>query len=392
MTNLLLYIFAIFRRILVIPFRLFTRKRYIIFENWGGYGDSPRKVYDELIRRGYGEKYGMIWASNMDVNSIEAPQEIAKNCIIIDYTKLLSFKNHILMSLCQASIVCDNYVICAPKRKGKATAFYICHGSPVKDTRSYYPIPDCFVDQYVCASPQLIPALSYATQFPQDRIQGLGYPRNDDLFRNDLDLNELFGYSKQKFIAWYPTFRKNKFFKTIKGGVNQIPLIHEQSIAIELNEYAKKNDIVFVLKPHHSQDLSIFKNLDFSNIRLIDDAFFAEHGITSYHFLANCDALVTDYSSVIYDYMLCNKPIALIWEDIEEYRKSPGLAPNIEQYLECAHKVYSLQDMKKFLDIVKNGNDPLEEIRQKVKLAVNASDKPDNTARVTDYIIKMAKL
>ena len=43
-----------------------------------------------------------------------------------------------------------------------------------------------------------------------------------------------------------------------------------------------------------------------------------------YVLLRNADALITDYSSAYFDYMLLNRPIAFTVEDIEEYRKKRG--------------------------------------------------------------------
>ena len=47
-------------------------------------------------------------------------------------------------------------------------------------------------------------------------------------------------------------------------------------------------------------------------------------GLSVYALLRNADALITDYSSAYFDYMLLNRPIAFTVEDIEEYRKRSG--------------------------------------------------------------------
>ena len=370
-------------------FRFFYRRRYIVFENWGGYGDSPRKVYEEFVKRGYGRKYGFIWASFDDVDHIPPPVEISQNCRIINpYTR--SWKNRCLLNLADACIMCGNS-IGIYKRINCFTTFYITHGSPIKDTHSYYFVPKS-VDCVICSSPNLVPSIAYGINYPKEKILGLGYPRNDDLLDNSLDINELLGIYNVKFIAWYPTLRKHKNGTMTQAGINQLPLIHNQDIARKINNYARKKRIFIVIKPHRSQDLSIFDGLNLSNIKFINDSFFIEHSCSSYRFLGACSALITDYSSVMYDFTLCDKPIALIWEDIEEYRLSPGIAPDIDKYLECAHKVYQVDDMIQFLDIVSSGKDPLKAIRNQIKKEVNFSEEKDNAKRVTDYIIKMAKL
>lgn len=60
-----------------------------------------------------------------------------------------------------------------------------------------------------------------------------------------------------------------------------------------------------------------------SNVLVFSDADFAAEGIRLYDLLARSDALITDFSSVFADYLLCDKPIAFDISDIDV--KSDGL-------------------------------------------------------------------
>lgn len=368
------------------------RKRYILFENWGGYSDSPRKIYEELKARGYHKKYKFVWASYGDLDHISPPEDIENNCLIVN-PFLQAKRCRFIQAFSKAIILCDRQLNSYLRNRIHARVFYITHGSPVKDTHAYYPFNENSVDYIFSSSPAMIPWIANGLgRISTRKILGLGYPRNDDLLTRNIDLNSLFKVQNQKFIAWYPTFRKRKTIKNETYGINSLPLLHNVEVAREINEYAKIRNSVIILKPHRCQDLSIFKDLKFSNIILIDDEFFVKNEMTSYQFLGNCDGLISDYSSVTYDFTLCDKPIALIWEDIEEYRKFPGIVSGIEKYLDCAHKIYNVDEMKRYLDIVQTGNDPLEEIRKKIKYEINYSVKPDNASRLTDFIIKESNL
>ena len=57
-----------------------------------------------------------------------------------------------------------------------------------------------------------------------------------------------------------------------------------------------------------------------SNLVFINDAFLSDNGIINYELLGVADALLTDYSSVYYDYLLLDRPIGLCWDDYEEYK------------------------------------------------------------------------
>ena len=281
--------------------------------------------------------------------------------------------------------ISSNRQLFIPHKEQGLSSFYITHGTSIKATRGRYVLPP-EIECMICASEGVEWLEAKELAFPEEKTVGLGLPRNDDLVSNHVDLQQLFHTTASKFIVWYPTFRQKanqKFTNT-----SSLPLIHDSELAKELNEYAKAKNILIILKPHFAQDVSYITDYHLENILFINDDFFRKHNISSYQFVGSCDALITDYSSIMYDFTLCDKPIALIWEDIEEYRQNPGLADDIDSYLECAHKIYNMAELKSFLDIVISGNDPLEARRQEVKAIVNHSPDASNTKRVAEYIIE----
>lgn len=131
---------------------------------------------------------------------------------------------------------------------------------------------------------------------------------------------------------------------------------------------------------------------ELSNIQFINDNFFKEHGISSYEFVNSCDALISDYSSIYYDYLLCDKPIALAWEDYEEYKKNPGFSVNIEYYCKGGEKIFNLDDLEKFVDNIANEKDQLRKERHEINSIVNYASDHMNTVRVTNKIIELSSL
>ena len=114
--------------------------------------------------------------------------------------------------------------------------------------------------------------------------------------------------------------------------------------------------------------------------------------INSYQFVGNCDALITDYSSIYFDYLLCDKPIGAVWEDIEEYRIKPGFCTDIDYYMQGANKIYNLEDLSKFIQDLSKNIDNLKEERNKICKEVNYSKDGNNTKRVVDFIIDKGEL
>ena len=171
-----------------------------------------------------------------------------------------------------------------------------------------------------------------------------------------------------------------------------IPIIHNSENAIRLNRCAQENKVLIVLKPHFAQDLSYIKDLKLSNIVFIDDLFFKKHHLTSYEFVHATDALITDYSSIYYDYLLADKPIALVWEDLEEYRQNPGFSVDLEDYCKGAEKVYTIEDFEKFVSEVAAGRDALQSARAEINARANYASDGQNTKRVVDFICEKSRI
>ena len=204
-------------------------------------------------------------------------------------------------------------------------------------------------------------------------------------------MSQFFKGDYKKIIVWYPTFRQHKNgLKT--NSANALPVLHDAQNAVALNETARKYGVLVVAKPHFAQDLSYIKQYDLSNIVFIDDDFFVKNNLSSYEFVGSCDGLITDYSSIFFDYLLCDKPVAVIWEDIDDYRNNPGFAMDPEVYMAGSHKIYTLEDFEDFLRSVAAEEDPYKEERRKLNALLNYAADGKNTQRVTDFIVEKAKL
>ena len=185
---------------------------------------------------------------------------------------------------------------------------YLSHGSPVKSTHDFYNCTDD-TDYALCQSEFWRPIESYQLIIPEEKLIIMGFPRNDALFSSCVSMPELFGRAFKKVVVWYPTFRK----RNIRPNPHDledttIPIIHDESAARRVNEIAAKYGVLIVVKPHPIQDLSQIKALDLDHLKFIYDDFFVEHGITAHEFLAKTDAMITDYSSIMWDFSLMRKP------------------------------------------------------------------------------------
>lgn len=147
-----------------------------------------------------------------------------------------------------------------------------------------------------------IERFSSATGLNREKILCTGYPRWEDLLGQTSNLSE-----QKKKILYAPTHRQNgnKEFKPFElDGFNIF-------IKTILNmEYE------FIFKPHPSLKYSIpekYKDLITVPVDKTIDANF---------YLKEADFLLTDYSSIIYDFCVLRRPIISFVFDLEEYSKA----------------------------------------------------------------------
>lgn len=359
-------------------------KESIVFESVPNFSDSPKAVFDEFVKRGYGEKYKLVWWLHENNDSCAKPQ----NCVCLDTYTL---KGHFLFwwykLRAKCLISCNRFLETV---KDDQVAVYITHGTIIKQTGSGNILPEG-VDYAIVASEYIKELMAQDLEADINKFYGLGYPRNDALQKEKRDLHPLFPVDYQKIVVWYPTFRQHKNGYTT-ASQNALPILHNAENARKLNDIANRNGVLLVVKPHFAQDISYIEDCNLSHIRFINDSFFEKHQISSYEFVGSCDALITDYSSIYYDYLLCNKPVAAIWEDIEEYRLNPGFAVDVDYYVKGAEKIYNLDDFETFIDHVASGQDVLREERAEINALVNHSTDGKNAERVVDFIIEKAGL
>lgn len=367
-------------------FRLFGKKKTIIFESAPDFGDNTYPVFLEMVKRGLGEQYTLVWSCAKDV---KLPQPVDGVKYIYPQKPGLKEKIRKLYYMANARcMICCNQFL-TPGLKDQ-TAFYLTHGVPMKSVHDYYTVPGS-IQYCLSAGEGVADMMAYQFNVAREKMFSLGYPRNDILTQPPVPVKEMLETTCKKVIVWYPTFRNHKNGLTAGAG-QALPVIHDEAAAAKINAWAKELDVLLVLKPHFAQDLSKIKAMELSNIRFIGDDFFTKNSTTSYAFVAGCDALLTDYSSIYFDYTLCDKPVGLIWEDIADYRKNPGFAVDVDEYGKGGVKIYNAEDFKAFLEEVATGTDSCREDRRKLRDLCNYAPHGDSTRRVADFIIEKAKL
>lgn len=155
------------------------------------------------------------------------------------------------------------------------------------------------------------------------RIVGTGIPRTDVFFdhskKNNVEerfKNKYPFLEKKKVILYAPTYREDELI--------------DAKLNLDLKKMANRleEDYVLLLKLHPaiknriklSADVSEFV-YDFSNYQSMNELLF----IT--------DILITDYSSIPFEYTLLNRPVIFFLYDLEDYKNVRGIWEGFLEYL-----------------------------------------------------------
>jgi len=197
----------------------------------------------------------------------------------------------------------------------KTQVVQLWHGLPFKHlagNKHFSHINDqAFVSSSSWFNQQVFP-----TMFNAKNYLAFGYPRNDGLIQSAADrcwhnalpltqFNDL--RQGRKLLVFMPTYRDN--------GNNQHPIDWPALQQLLVDENA-----VFVMKTHPF--LAPFDEL--RQHPGCDRIFHYPGRANIYPWLADADLLLTDYSSVAFDFLLCNKPIVHFIYDIDDYAKVRG--------------------------------------------------------------------
>ena len=87
----------------------------------------------------------------------------------------------------------------------------------------------------------------------------------------------------------------------------------------------------------------------------INDEFLNRHQLKLYQVLSLSDALITDYSSVYYDYLLTGNPVGLTIEDLDEYKETFTLAFDYKENIK-GNYIYNIDELVSFIQSVSLGN------------------------------------
>ena len=301
----------------------------IFFESFGGASAScsPKAIYNYLIENKDYKDYKFIWAFKNPKKDHLIKKN--KNLIIVkskskDYYKYLSKSKYwIVNSLLDLSVI-----------KKKNQIYVQCwHGTPLKKLRCDITVTgsvlntkeevikrnnldvakiDYFISPSKYSTEKFTSAFNLKNLNKENIIIEKGYPRNDKLInytQNDInDIKEKLNIkTNKKIILYAPTFRDDEH----KSGLG-----YTYKLNIDFDKLKKElgKDYVILFRAHYfianSFDFNKYKDFVY-NVSDYDD-------INDLYIIS--DLLITDYSSVFFDYAILKRPILFYMYDYKNYK------------------------------------------------------------------------
>lgn len=299
-----------------------VKKEVIVFESNMGrnYTGNPKAIYEKMVELGLDKEYKCYYM----LDDITTP--IPGNAKVLKRTRIKYF---FIMGIAKV-IVSDSrmpkYIV---KRK-EAHYIQTWHGTPLKklalDMDSVNMAGETDIEKYkrnfyenTRTWDYLISQNRFSTEifkraFAFDKTMlEIGYPRNDVLFtkNNEADINaikEKLGLPPDKKVLLYaPTWRDNEYYR--KGAYKFTTAMDFDLLKESLGE-----EYVCIVKYHYlvkeSRDWSTYNGFIY-NFDMCDD-------IALLYLVS--DMLITDYSSVMFDYSLLNRPCLFFAYDLDNYK------------------------------------------------------------------------
>ena len=111
-----------------------------------------------------------------------------------------------------------------------------------------------------------------------------------------------------------------------------------------------------------------------------------EQKLALYKLVKDSDFLITDYSSIYFDYLLLNRPIGFTIEDMKEYEGNRGFVFEHPFEYMPGRIIQNKEEFMCFLQDTVAGIDGYEEERARVNALVNQVNTPDNCKGLLEKI------
>lgn len=270
----------------------------------------------------------------------------AKGIQTVEFADGFDFLLHKLQIVMQARLLlCDNYYAflsgCTFKPQTHVVQLWHANGAiktfgweelttsqrSAADKRRFQKVYDQF-DEYLVGSKKMAQVFAQSYHVPQTRMNVIGYPRTDQLFNKSWQIQVSQKIKTQypcligkELILYTPTYREDK---TGRPTIN-LPEDFKQFV----NQLSDNQRLIIKLHPHvKAVEKQLKQQLNSDKVIWVDD-------FSTNDLLLIADRLITDYSSVIFDYSLLPnaKQILFYCYDYDQYAQQVGIQADFKSWI-----------------------------------------------------------
>ena len=242
---------------------------------------------------------------------------------------------------------------------------YLNHGVPLK-TMGFAKAYD---DPFVANAAATIGAVTCCSELegtlwqraygvPADRMWVTGVPRNDRLFDGDRSVLDRLGIASGRRVVLYaPTYRETGALP------DYLPVPGLDGAA--LVTLLERHDAVMLVRPHYYEwqaARQTVERLGSERFRTADEREVADVN----ELLPAVDVLVTDYSSIYFDYLLLDRPIVFACHDRAAYERERGFMIDYDANTP-GYKAATPEEFLAALDAALGGDDRHAGFRREVR-------------------------
>lgn len=364
------------------------KKNQILFVSIPDFSDNPKAFFDYISGR---EEYEIIWIAK-DPKNIKSDIKVYKDGSIHGIYQFVRSKY----------IISSHNYFWELKAKNQ---FYLnlWHGMPLKGifftengiSEKYLKfIKRCVSGNFFMTATSTITRNALVSCFNIDprKIKIVGQPRNDKLYRfNGYEiLNKLLKIEISKYehiVLFLPTYRIRKNHCKIEGTIIDKNIFDfEDFDKKEFEKFLEKNKILFLLKIHPFEEEQ-FSNFNCrKNIQLLNSTELTNANIDLYELLGSVDVLITDYSSVAFDFLLLNRPLIFTPTDLDEYTDKRGFVLEPYDFWTPGPKVLNYKSLQEELKKCIENPKYFQSERDTINLLINHFKDDKSCQRVLKLI------
>lgn len=269
------------------------------------------------------------------------------------------------------------------------------HGIPLKamahmEANPSQSVTEFNMDHLVMTSKMQSVLMSACTHVEFARNLILGNPRNDYLYQTEISHLHKIAAKDQyaKVLLYMPTFRQG-FGNRNEGAIaDDIFNYGDSPQETAFIKFIEANNYLLIIKLHPQEEALLeekFNKLDSPNILVLKNHLLFENDLDIYQLLPEVDMLITDYSSIYLDYLLTDKPMVFVNNDLEVYKETRGLILEPYDFWTPGYKAPTYEQLEQSITN-SFGKDEYRQKRKELKDVFHLYQDGGSSARVIQII------